>query len=132
MIAPIVMACSGSTDPEGGCDDCGSGDRQVAETNINPRTATIPRGGTMNATVTYSASSNLRITGFHIQRQPTGIAVTQTSTTGSGNNVVKSYTIAADNTVPLGTHQVNFWISVDGATITVETTRGELMLTVTQ
>ena len=133
MIAPLMLACSSGTGPEEeGCDDCGSGERQVAEASINPKSATIARGGTMNATVTYSASSNLRITGYNIQRQPTGISVTQTSTSGSGNNVVRSYAITADATVPVGTHIVRFWISVDNATSTVETTRAELSLNVTQ
>ena len=133
MIAPIMIACSGSTDPDdGGCEDCGTGEIQIASTTVNPKSATIARGGSTSVTANYTASPNLTISGFHIQRQPTGIAVTQTSTSVSGNNGTRSYTISADNTVPIGTHVVSMWISVNNATSTVTTTRAEFSLTVTQ
>ena len=131
LIAPIVLACSGAIDP-GGCEDCGTGEVEVASATVNPKSGTIARGGSMNATVTYSASSNLKITGYHVQGFPAAISVNQASTQGSGNNVVRSYTILAGPTAPLGTHVITFWISVDGATNTVQTTRAEFSVTVTQ
>ncbi len=132
VIAPIVLACSGSTEPDAGCTNCGTGAVQIASATVSPRTATIARGGTATATVTYTASPNLRITAFHQQRQPTGITITQSSTQGTGNTIVRSYAIRADATVPLGTHLITLWITVDGATSTVQTTRAEFSLTVTQ
>ncbi len=132
MLAPMMLACSGSTEPDGGCDDCGPGEVQIASSVATPKNATIARGGATNTTVVYFASPNLRITAYQIQKQYGGITVNQTSTQGSGNNVTRAFTISADASVPLGTHIVNFWISVDGATNTVQTTRAEFSLTVTQ
>lgn len=130
MAAPIFLACSGgstSPDPGGGG---GGVQTQIASAVATPRNATIARGGSATTTVVYSASSNLTISSFNIQRQYDGISVTQTSNQGSGTNVTKAYSIGADATVPLGTHVVTFFIAVNGATSTVTTTKAEFSLTV--
>ncbi len=116
----------------GGCDDCGSNQTEIASATVNPLSATVARGGTANTTATYIASPNLRITGYHVQSNVLGIDAAVTATTGSGNNITKTYRITPAATVPIGTHVINLWISVDGARNTVQATRAEFRLTVTQ
>lgn len=133
LVAPLVLACSGSdgiSDPP-----TDNGNDQTASAVATPSGATIAHGATTSATIVYSASSGLVIgSSFGIQRQYSGISVTQTSTQRSGNTITTVYTIGADATVPAGTHIVTFSTAVTGYTGTgsAPTAVAKFNLTVTQ
>ena len=129
LALPVIFACSGgSTDPDppGG----GGGELEFASVVATPTSATISKGGSTSTTVVYAASPGITYTSFGIQRQYSGISVTQTSTQGSGTNVTRVYTIGADATVPTGTHIVTFSTGITGAKNTVNHTNAQFSLTV--
>jgi hypothetical protein len=133
IAAPLVLACSGTETISG--TDGDNGGNQTASAVATPSSATIAHGGTTSTTVVYSASNSLTIgSSFSIQRQYSGISVTQTSTQQSGNTITKVYTIGADNTVPAGTHLISFSTPVTGyaGNGTAPTAFVQFSLTVTQ
>ena len=134
LIAPVLIACSGSTGPDDdGCDDCGSGEVQFARVVVTPSSGTVARGGgSVPFTVNLSVSPNMTMRSVTINKQYSGLVLTQTGTQGTGANITRSYTISADNTVPVGNHIINYVLSFDGATGTVqEQNPGRFTLTVT-
>lgn len=108
LTLPVFAACGGSSSDDTGMGPTG-GVTQTATAVATPANATVARGGSANTTIVWSATGGLVFTGsFSIQRQYAGITIDQTSRTGSGANITETFTIGADATVPLGTHNVFF------------------------
>lgn len=106
-----------------GCSDSGTGPEEEEEEETStasavatPSSATIVRGtGSATITVVYSATADLVIgRSYTVQKQYGGIVVEQTNSTGSSPLITKTYMISADQTVPLGSHNINFSTTVDG------------------
>jgi hypothetical protein len=131
LVALSVVACGGSdgdgpTDPD-------PVPTQGATAVATPNGAVISRGGaTTSVTVVFTAIGGVTINSITINKQYPGITVTQTSTQTSGNVITRVFAIGADNTVPLGTHEIRFTPAISGATVTPQVTIGRFNLTVTQ
>ena len=70
----------------------------------------------MSVTVVYTRTGGLTFKSTAVQRQYTGISITQTSTQTVGTTITRVYAISADETVPAGTHAVNFSAAIDNYT----------------
>jgi hypothetical protein len=131
LMAMSVAACGGSdgngpTDPD-------PVPTQGATVVATPNGAVISRGGaTTSVTVVFTAFGGVTINSITIAKQHAGVTVTQTSTQTSGNVITRVFAIGADNTVPLGTHEIRFTPAISGATVTPQVTIGRFNLTVTQ
>ena len=112
LLIMFAAACGGSSDE--GPAGPGEGNNQTASAVASPVGATIARGGTTTVTVVFSATGGLTISQININRQFPGISVTQTSSQTVGTTITRVFTIGADNTVPVGTHDVRFSPSVSG------------------
>lgn len=125
-------ACGGSSD--GGPAGLEEEGTQTALAVPSPSSATIARGGTTTVTVVFSTTGGLTVSQINITRQYSGISVTQASSQTVGTTITRVFTIGADNTVPIGAHDVRFSPSVSGNTgsLPPQITNAIFTLTVTQ
>ena len=89
---------------------------QTATATVTPTGATVTRGVSTNTTLVVTTTGGLTIDALNIQRQWSGISISQVSTQTSGGTLTRVYAIAADANVPLGSHAINFRPSISGYT----------------
>ena len=127
----FATACGGSSDdgltgPDGG--------NQTATAVASPAGATVSRGGTTTVTVVFSATGGLNISKIVVSREYVGISIKESSTQTRGTTITRVFTIGADDSIPIGAHEVSFTPSVSGIRgyLNPQITNAIFTLTVTQ